>query len=91
MHIDCAARHVNQVLDNYSNSTYISNLGFFKHSNILARIPVDVDNGSLISFRSLTDEFTFELGVDRLQNMRIWLTDEYNNALASTRDSDWTA
>ena len=89
LHIDCAARHVNQVLDNYSNSTTISNLGFFKHSNILGRIPVDCDNGSLIGWRSLTDEFTFELGVDRLQNMRVWLTDEYNNALASTKDSDW--
>lgn len=89
LHVDCAPRHVNQVLDNYLNAGYISNLGFFKHSNILGRIPVDCDNGSLIGWRSLTDEFTFELGVDRLQNLRVWLTDEYNNALASTKDSNW--
>lgn len=91
LHIDCPARHVNQVLDNYVNSTTISNLGFFKHSNVFARIPVDCDNGSLISFRSLTEEFTFELGVDRLQNMRIWLTDEYNSPLAATADTNWNA
>ena len=87
IHTDIPPRKANQILDNFSTVQAINQLPFVKQSNVLARLPIDVPQGALISYRDLNDDFVYNIAPDRLQSLRIYLTDQYNQKIPQTPDA----
>ena len=86
IHTNIPPKRANQVLDNYSSLGDIDTMPFMKQSNILARLPVDVPQGALLSYRDLNNDFSYPVGPDRLQSVRIYLTDQFNQSIPMTAD-----
>lgn len=92
IHTDVPPKRSEQALDNFATAMNTLNpIAFMKCSNQLARIPVNVEQGALIGWRSLQDDFLFETAAERLQSIRIWLTDELNQPISMTPDCTFNA